>query len=332
MAGPGHLQQAMHVEANSPGGASTAFGGGTSEATSLLDMSPQKRGRTEQQGLTLEAIRDMVRGELQSAVGQVNERVGTFEQNVTGQFAETFQRLARVENETEASKERLATVEDKVEGITGRITRLEQSGPPAMAGNSSTDTRPPALIIGGWHPDTEADKVIDHANKLVAELRLDLDMRDAFVPGIRRGYAIVPLIRKDNESSEDQRARVQHCIRQVRNANVTISTKLSGEPSRLFLNISQPPEKRRKVQVAAKCKRLLMELGALPTEVETEYSTGQVWFKSRKVASASNNMAPAGSTTTGTEGWIDLRTIADKLHRSLESVQNAWQPLGAVLK
>ena len=145
----------------------------------------------------------------------------------------------------------------------------------------------PALIIGGWHPDTEADKVIDHANKL---------------------------------------------IRQVRNANVTISTRLSGEPSKLFLNVSQPPEKRRKVQVAAKCERLLMELGALSSDVETEYSTGQVWFKAKKVASATNHMAPQGTTQTGSEGWIDLQTIAAKLHRNLEAVQSAWQPLGAVLR
>ncbi|OLP90250.1 hypothetical protein AK812_SmicGene28215 [Symbiodinium microadriaticum] len=90
------------------------------------------------------------------------------------------------------------------------------------------------------------------ANKLVAELRLDLDMKDTFVPGDRSGYAIIPLS---------------------------------------LPNI--------------KYKRLLLQLGALPSDVETEYSTG--------------------STATGSEGWIDLRMIADKLHRSIESVQSAWQ-------
>ena len=75
-----------------------------------------------------------------------------------------------------------------------------------------------------------------------------------------------------------------------------------------------------------------MELGALASEVETEYSTVQVWLKSKKVASATYHMAPTGSVTTGTEGWIDLRTIAEKLHRSMDTVQAAWQPLGAVLR
>ncbi|CAE7251744.1 unnamed protein product [Symbiodinium microadriaticum] len=232
-----------------------------------------------------------------NAVGQVNERVGTFEQNVTHQFAETFQRLARVEHETEHTKEKVAVVENQMENLAARVTRLEQAGP-ADGPTQGLDTRPPALIIGGWHPDTEADKVIDHANKLVAELRLDLDMRGTFVPGVRQGYAIIPLTRKDGETQEDQRTRVQHCIRQV----------------------------------AAKCKRLLMELGALSSDVETEYATGQVWFKPKKVASATNHMAPQGTTQTGSEGWIDLQTIANKLHRSLEAVQTAWQPLGAILK
>ncbi|CAE7292357.1 pol [Symbiodinium microadriaticum] len=253
--------------------------------------------------------------------------MGAFEQNVTHQFADTFQRLARVEHETEHTKEKVTGVENHIDSLAARVTRLEQAGP-SEGHAQGGDSRPPALIIGGWHPDTEADKVIDHANKLVAELRLDLDMRGTFVPGVRRGYAIIPLTRKDGETQEGQRTRVQHCISQVRNANVTISTRLSGEPSKLFLNVSQPPEKRRKVQVAAKCKRLLMELGALASDVETEYSTGQVWFKSKKVKSASNHMAPQGTTQTGSEGWIDLQTIATKLHRNLEAVQEIIVEVG----
>ena len=140
----------------------------------------------------------------------------------------------------------------------------------------------------------------------MAELRLDLDMRDTFVPGLPRGYAIIPLHRKDGESEADQRQRVQHCIKHVRNANLTVGTKDNGVPSKLFLNISQPPEKRRKVQVAAKCKRLLMEHGALAADVEVEYATGQVWLKGARVAAATAAMTPPHTTQTGTQGWIDL--------------------------
>ena len=138
--------------------------------------------------------------------------------------------------------------------------------------------------------------------------------------------------RKDSESEDDQRARVQNCIKHVRNANLAVGTRQDGTATRLWLNISQPPEERRKVQVAAKCKRLLMELGALAQEVETEYSTGQVWYKSKKVASATNAGAPANSTTTGSQGWIDLPTIAAKIHVNLDEIKAHWQQLASALK
>ncbi|CAE7889846.1 CPK2, partial [Symbiodinium necroappetens] len=113
----------------------------------------------------------------------------------------------------------------------------------------------------------------------------------------------------------------------VRNANVTVGTRPDGAPAKLFLNISQPPEKRRKVQVAAKCKRLLMELGAATQDVDTEYSTGQVWYRSVRVASAINAGAPAGSSTTGSQGWIDLKTIADRIKTDVNTVKTHWQQL-----
>ena len=64
----------------------------------------------------------------------------------------------------------------------------------------------------------------------------------------------------------------------------------------MFLNISQPPEKRRKVQVAAKCKRLLMEHGALAADVEVEYATGQVWLKARARSSVISAGVNKGSS------------------------------------
>ena len=94
-----------------------------------------------------------------------------------------------------------------------------------------------------------------------------------------------------------------------------MGTKDNGVPSKLYLNISQPPEKRRKVQVAAKCKRLLMEHGALAADVEVEYATGEVWLKGTRVAAATAAITPPHTTQTGTQGWIDLPAIAAKLHR-----------------
>eukprot|EP00439_Symbiodinium_sp_Y106_P028745 s2439_g3.t1 len=229
-----------------------------------LDASPQKRRRVDQP-VTTDALRDLFRGELQLAVGQLNDKVGKLEATTQAYRTESSNQIAEIKGECKGHQEQLAAVSTRMDTMEARVAQLEKNG-----GTS------------GEHQDTEAAKVIEQANKYVAELRLDLDMRDTFVPGLRRGYAIIPLHSKEGESEGDQRQRVQHCTRHVRNANLTVGTKDNGAPSKLFLNISQPPEKRRKVQVAAKCKRLLMEQGALAADVEVEYATGQVWLQRRR--------------------------------------------------
>ncbi|CAE7669653.1 unnamed protein product [Symbiodinium sp. CCMP2592] len=325
----GALAGPMQLDPASPG-ASTAATGSGGDHRDLLDITSPKRGRTEAgQGVTLEAIRDLLRGELSMAVGQMNERVGTFEQNVQAQLADTTMRIHNMSLETEANKDKISQVQDRMESLETRLAKLEQGD---TANPEGTRPRGPALIMGGFHPDTEAEKVIEQAKKYVETLRLDLDTQGTFVPGVRRGYCIIPLIKRDTESEEDQRARVQSCIRHIRNANISVGTRQDGTPSHLWLNISQPPEKRRKVQVAAKCKRLLLELGALPQDIDTEYSTGQVWFKSVRVASAINLGAPSQSTTTGTQGWIDLPTISAKIHVDVGRVKTHWQQLASALK
>ena len=71
LGGGEHFQghQGMAVDPTSPGGLSAALTT-TSDGPSLLDMSPQKQRRTDQPQLTLDAIRDLFRGELQNAGGK----------------------------------------------------------------------------------------------------------------------------------------------------------------------------------------------------------------------------------------------------------------------
>ena len=44
----------------------------------------------------------------------------------------------------------------------------------------------------GWAEDNVASNTLESAKAMVAQLRLDIDFGEVFVPGIRRGYAIVP--------------------------------------------------------------------------------------------------------------------------------------------
>ena len=49
-------------------------------------------------------------------------------------------------------------------------------------------------------------------------------------------------------------------VSRVRTANVTLGTRKDGEPSRLWMAVSEPPERRKRAQLAAKTKRLLLEM------------------------------------------------------------------------
>ena len=287
-----------------------------------LDNSPQKRGRVEQPQVTMDALRDLFRGELQIAVGQLNEKVGKLEVAMQAQRAEVTDQIGEVKEECRGQREHLSAVSTKDAHRQARA-KWHQRG---TGKGTSPDNRRMAPGLRGDQGHRAGQQVRCRAK--VGHFY----MRDTFVPGLRRGYAIVPLHRKEGETESEQRQRVQHCIKHVCNANLTVDTKDNGAPSKLFLNISQPPEKRRKVQVAAKCKRLLMEQGALAADVEVEYATGQVWLKGTRVAAASVTAHPPNTTPTGTQGWIDLQTIASKLHHNIETIRTAWQPLGAMLR
>ena len=74
-----------------------------------------------------------------------------------------------------------------------------------MAPGSTADTevgRKPALIIGGWHPDTAAKDTLRAAKDVLKSLDVPLNTGDMFVPGLRRGYAILPIQPKPLEDED----------------------------------------------------------------------------------------------------------------------------------
>ena len=47
--------------------------------------------------------------------------------------------------------------------------------------------------MGGWDADQSASETLRLVKQHVEELEIDIDMADSFVPGLRRGFAIVPI-------------------------------------------------------------------------------------------------------------------------------------------
>ena len=81
---------------------------------------------------------------------------------------------------------------------------------------------------------------------MARDLKLEISLQDAFVPGVRRGFVLILLKPRADETEEEMRQRAQACIRRVSQAGVDLGAKPDGNRSKLWLAVSQPPEKRRR--------------------------------------------------------------------------------------
>ena len=89
---------------------------------------------------------------------------------------------------------------------------------------------------------------------MARDLQLQLNMADAFVPHVRRGFVLLPIAPMTGETDEAMRQRVQTCIRRVNAANINLGRKPDVNQAKLWLTltISQPPERRRRAALAGK--------------------------------------------------------------------------------
>eukprot|EP00439_Symbiodinium_sp_Y106_P009384 s3949_g1.t1 len=115
--------------------------------------------------------------------------------------------------------------------------------------------------MGGWPPNTLAADVLDKANAMARDLKLEVSLQDAFVPGVRKGFVLMPLKPRADETEEEMRQKAEACIRRVSQAGVDLGPKPDGNRAKLWLAVSQPPEKRRRAALAGKVKRLIIEAG-----------------------------------------------------------------------
>ena len=121
-----------------------------------------------------------------------------------------------------------------------------------------------------------------------AGLQLDVDMEKSFVPGVRRGYLVVPYMPRTNESEGNMHNRLTSAIQKVRQAHrATGAVNPDGQPKYLWLAYSHTPERRKRARYAGKVKRLMLEQGAQKDSLQVEFATGTLWYQGRRIASAS---------------------------------------------
>ncbi|OLP76853.1 hypothetical protein AK812_SmicGene43157, partial [Symbiodinium microadriaticum] len=250
--------------------AAIALEGGSMETDRNQEpaASPKKRGAAEEERISLDAIREVVRGEIgvstATLLTEIGARMDRVETGVTAQLERTLERLQTITAQQRDQQQTVEAIQGNQQRMNARLQTLEakvqtlqQSGT-----GSTVDTE-----SGGRKPA--------------------LQRRDfAFVPGVRRGYAILPYGCRENESAQDLRERLSGALRRVKQANIAMGTNSEGKTRYLWMQLSQSPERRRRVQLAGKCKRLCLSFGAAFNQIETEWPTGTVWFKGTRVCSA----------------------------------------------
>ena len=90
--------------------------------------------------------------------------------------------------------------------VQTRLERLEKGGGASSVAGGSTAPpsepgRQPALVIGGWDPEQEARDTKQAVEDILRSVQAPISTQALFVPGIRRGYAILPVDENLGESA-----------------------------------------------------------------------------------------------------------------------------------
>ncbi|CAE7624163.1 Clec16a [Symbiodinium sp. CCMP2592] len=186
----------------------------------------------------LDVIREAIRGELKDALSEVKQdirgfaaRVDNVESQVTRKMQQTINLLDDMTQKYTHQGDILQQLQEANKEVNLRLERLEKGGGSSTAGSTiapSDSARKPAPIIGGWDPDASASDTKDAVLDVLKSVEAPIDTATLFVPGVRRGYAILPIDEPMGETFEQRRTRVQEVISKVRGANIQLGSRSDG--------------------------------------------------------------------------------------------------------
>ena len=154
-----------------------------------------------------------------------------------------------------------------------------------------------------------------------------MDTAKAFVPGVRRGFVLVPLTDDSHPLSSQEIGRINTLLSAFKASNYH-----TPAGNRDWLAWSLPPQARQKAAFGGKVKRCAHELAATPPRVDVEWKTGSVWVNDERVASAS--APPPGDRelcTLPSGAWIDLHQLCRVTQSNHSAAQDRWKALSAKL-
>ncbi|CAE7750768.1 unnamed protein product [Symbiodinium necroappetens] len=286
----------------------------------------------------LENAGEAERGNTPLTLALLQEALQVNQQQITDSIQESIagigHRVAQVEanmgEHVKRTTELLDAMTDRrLELLEGKFATASFSTTSTTRTDGGTDAAPrPAIVVGGWDNDQSGEETLRLVKQHLTDLQCDLDLQDAFVPGIRRGFAIVPIQARRQEDVPDFRRRVREALQRVREAKIITGEKPQGGERHLWAAMSESPERRRRAQFAGKVKRLVLEEAGDKSLLEVEFGTGNVWYGRVRIASAVLT-APEEADKAGV-GWISLPTLARQMGTSLSSLTAKWDELKQV--
>ncbi|OLP90095.1 Retrovirus-related Pol polyprotein from type-1 retrotransposable element R2 [Symbiodinium microadriaticum] len=303
----------------------------------LEDPGEAERGSTP---LTLALLQQALQVNQQQITDSIQESIAGIGHHVAQVEANMGEHVKRTTELLDAMTDRHVHIERSVsrvvsshEDLARRLELLEGKFATASFSTTSTTrtdggteaTPRPAIVVGGWDNDQSGDETLRLVKQHLADLECNLDLQDAFVPGIRRGFAIVPIQPRRQEDAIDYRRRVREALQRIREAKVVTGEKPQGGERYMWAAMSESPERRRRAQFAGKVKRLVLEESGDKSQLEVEFGTGNVWYGRVRVASAVLT-APDEADKAGV-GWISLPTLARQMGTSPDSLTAKWNEL-----
>ena len=321
------------------------------------DVLPQAAGNTGATPLTLEQLTTQLSAALAPVTGgmrALQDRITSLESEVTSKVGSTLQLIqtvdqrqkvmgaqleevcGKVESQAQKTRDQEATIQE----VLRRLETLEQEGsgrnPPIwrrMSAASPEDDRDPAVIVGGWGPDTEAEQTLKEVREFIQNRAIPLPIEEAFVPGKQRGFAVVPLTCVGNETHQMMRRAVA-AMEATRRLQAKSGHKdAEGKDMVIWAAVSQPPEVRRKAKLVAKTKKAVLEsyeksgnkAGNKELAVKADYRRGTLHLEGREIG---GSLQPAsGEILVCDHGWVDAALVCQYTKEVTQEFADRWHKL-----
>ena len=145
--------------------------------------------------------KEELKHEFQGWSSRVNSSLEKFE----GELSQVAGKIQTVQSSVEAIPRQRQAESSRVHELEKPVGAMETRSTTLGSHPEGEGERRRALIMGGWAEDNVASNTLESAKAMVAQLRLDIDFGEAFVPGNRRGYAIVPYTSRPGETEGNAR-------------------------------------------------------------------------------------------------------------------------------